>query len=170
MEERAMQQTIWTENDGRDDPENASDDWEFELELVETSDPDIGATNGCSADHPSIARCGVLESSSIERLHRSSAASSLSERDRMVFTRVLMDYGDWISTMSCHINGEACCSISKSRFPNMVLFKETRLERSRNSSDGSFGRKQNGRTLAKSGILCELKHSHEGMRESLFCV
>lgn len=55
-----MQQTIWTENDGRDDPENASDDWEFELELVETSDPDIGATNGCSADHPSIARCGVL--------------------------------------------------------------------------------------------------------------
>lgn len=56
-----MQQTIWTDNDGKDDPEDAPDGWIFELEVVETSDPAVGSNDGHSADHGSIARCGALQ-------------------------------------------------------------------------------------------------------------
>lgn len=56
-----MQQTIWTDNDGKDDPEDAPDEWMFELEVVETSDPVVGSVDGHCADHNSITKCGVLQ-------------------------------------------------------------------------------------------------------------
>lgn len=55
-----MHQTIWTDNDGRDKPDEGTTEWGFELHIAETSDAAVGTQDGYSVKHHSIDKCGTL--------------------------------------------------------------------------------------------------------------